>query len=120
MKLLRMNSSAIKVVARFRPPNALELSQGGETVVSFQSDDTLSLDMKSVPLHLNDGVGTDSVCRAVIQADIHLLLIDVLISIQSNRISLSTASNRRLMMSWPDTMGRSLHMVRLAVERLLL
>ena len=44
-----MRSSAIKVVARFRPPNALELSQGGETVVSFQTDDTLSLDMKSVP-----------------------------------------------------------------------
>ena len=41
-------SSAIKVVARFRPPNALELAQGGETVVSFQTEDTLSLDMKSV------------------------------------------------------------------------
>lgn len=41
-------SSAIKVVARFRPPNALELAQGGETIVSFETDDTLALDMKSV------------------------------------------------------------------------
>ena len=41
-------SSAIKVVARFRPPNALERSQSSETVVSFDSEDTLSLDMKSV------------------------------------------------------------------------
>ena len=41
-------SSAIKVVARFRPANALELSQGGETIVSFESDDTLSLDMRMV------------------------------------------------------------------------
>jgi hypothetical protein len=43
-----LNSSAIKVVARFRPPNALELSQGGETIVSFETDDTLTLDMKTV------------------------------------------------------------------------
>lgn len=41
-------SSAIKVVARFRPPNALELSQGGETIVSIDTDDTLTLDMKNV------------------------------------------------------------------------
>jgi len=56
-----MSSSAIKVVARFRPPNALELSQGGETVVSFQTDDTLALDMKSVPaqsmLYADRGIG---------------------------------------------------------------
>ena len=43
-----MTSSAIKVVARFRPPNALELAQGGETIVSIDTDDTLTLDMKSV------------------------------------------------------------------------
>ena len=43
-----MNSSAIKVVARFRPQNALELSNGGETIVAFQSEDSLTLDMKSV------------------------------------------------------------------------
>lgn len=71
-----VNSSAIKVVARFRPPNALELSHGGESVVSFQTDDTLSLDMKSVLVQsvlYIDGV------RAVIREDIHLLSIDVLI-----------------------------------------
>jgi hypothetical protein len=45
---LMVCSSAIKVVARFRPPNALELAQGGETIVSFETDDTLALDMKSV------------------------------------------------------------------------
>jgi hypothetical protein len=43
-----MGSSAIKVVARFRPPNALELAQGGETIVSIDTEDTLTLDMKSV------------------------------------------------------------------------
>ena len=43
-----MNSSAIKVVARFRPSNALELAQGGETIVSFDSTESLTIDMKSV------------------------------------------------------------------------
>jgi kinesin family member 5 len=42
------DSSAIKVVARFRPPNSLELAQGGETIVGFESEDTLSLEMKGV------------------------------------------------------------------------
>ena len=44
----RRSSSAIKVVARFRPPNALELAQGSEVVVNLGSEDTLTIDMKSV------------------------------------------------------------------------
>jgi hypothetical protein len=45
----RRYSSAIKVVARFRPPNALELQQGSEVVVNIESEDTLTIDMRSVP-----------------------------------------------------------------------
>jgi hypothetical protein len=45
----RRYSSAIKVVARFRPPNALELAQGSEVVVNIETEDTLSIDMRSVP-----------------------------------------------------------------------
>jgi hypothetical protein len=45
----RRYSSAIKVVARFRPPNALELAQGSDVVVNIETEDTLTIDMKTVP-----------------------------------------------------------------------
>jgi hypothetical protein len=70
------SSSAIKVVARFRPPNALELAQGGETIVSFETEDTLALDVKgvdSLPVDLADS------SRAIMLDDIRLRLTGVLI-----------------------------------------
>jgi hypothetical protein len=83
-----MRSSAIKVVARFRPPNALELSQGGDTVVSFENDDTLSLDVKSVvsPQTTHLVMLADTVREARIQENIRLRLIDVLICLRNKRI----------------------------------
>ena len=33
------------VVARFRPPNKAELASGGETVVSFDSEDTCNINV---------------------------------------------------------------------------
>ncbi|KGQ10820.1 Kinesin heavy chain [Beauveria bassiana D1-5] len=39
-------ANSIKVVARFRPQNRIELDSGGKPIVTFQSDDTCSLDSK--------------------------------------------------------------------------
>ncbi|KAJ2969193.1 hypothetical protein NQ176_g8800 [Zarea fungicola] len=39
-------ANSIKVVARFRPQNRIELESGGKPIVSFQGDDTCSLDSK--------------------------------------------------------------------------
>ncbi|KAI9808438.1 MAG: Kinesin heavy chain [Pycnora praestabilis] len=36
--------NTIKVVARFRPQNKIELASGGEPIVAFESDDTCNLD----------------------------------------------------------------------------
>ncbi|KAL0254443.1 Kinesin heavy chain [Diplodia seriata] len=38
-----MASNSIKVVARFRPQNKIEIASGGEPIVSFQSEDTCSI-----------------------------------------------------------------------------
>ncbi|KAL1993189.1 hypothetical protein VTN49DRAFT_3138 [Thermomyces lanuginosus] len=40
------NSSNIKVVARFRPQNKVELASGGETIVEFHGDDTCHINSK--------------------------------------------------------------------------
>ncbi|CAG8960750.1 hypothetical protein HYFRA_00002286 [Hymenoscyphus fraxineus] len=39
-------SNSIKVVARFRPQNRIELEQGGLPIVKFETEDTCSLDSK--------------------------------------------------------------------------
>ncbi|RDW79469.1 kinesin-like protein [Coleophoma cylindrospora] len=39
-------SNSIKVVARFRPQNKIEIAQGGEPIVQFESDETCKLDSK--------------------------------------------------------------------------
>ncbi|KAH7328228.1 P-loop containing nucleoside triphosphate hydrolase protein [Stachybotrys elegans] len=39
-------ANSIKVVARFRPQNRVELESGGKPIVSFSSDDSCSLDSK--------------------------------------------------------------------------
>jgi hypothetical protein len=70
------SSSAIKVVARFRPPNALELAQGGETIVSFETEDTLALDVKGVDTLSSTHADSS---RAIMLDDIRLRLTDVLI-----------------------------------------
>ncbi|KAI0017399.1 P-loop containing nucleoside triphosphate hydrolase protein [Xylariomycetidae sp. FL0641] len=39
-----MSANSIKVVARFRPQNKVELASGGEPIVSFDGDDTCKID----------------------------------------------------------------------------
>ncbi|TVY88585.1 Kinesin heavy chain [Lachnellula willkommii] len=39
-------SNSIKVVARFRPQNSIEVQQGGLPIVAFESEDTCALDSK--------------------------------------------------------------------------
>ena len=41
-----MSANSIKVVARFRPQNKIELDSGGKPIVSFQSEDSCSLDVR--------------------------------------------------------------------------
>lgn len=41
------NSNTIRVVCRFRPPNATELREGGEVVVDIVSEDSLKLNVRA-------------------------------------------------------------------------
>ncbi|KAF1930082.1 kinesin-domain-containing protein [Didymella exigua CBS 183.55] len=41
-----MASNTIKVVARFRPQNKIEIASGGEPIVDFKADDTCSINSK--------------------------------------------------------------------------
>ncbi|KAL1901987.1 Kinesin heavy chain [Sporothrix stenoceras] len=41
-----MSSNSIKVVARFRPQNKAELDYGGQPIVRFDGDDTMTIDSK--------------------------------------------------------------------------
>ncbi|KAB5577718.1 P-loop containing nucleoside triphosphate hydrolase protein [Coniochaeta sp. 2T2.1] len=40
------NSNTIKVVARFRPQNRIEIESGGQPIVSFDGDDTCTIDSR--------------------------------------------------------------------------
>ena len=42
-----MSANSIKVVARFRPQNKIELESGGKPIVTFDSDDTCTIDVCS-------------------------------------------------------------------------
>lgn len=42
-----MSANSIKVVARFRPQNRVELESGGKPIVKFDSEDTCSLEVRS-------------------------------------------------------------------------
>lgn len=44
-----VDSSFAIVVARFRPPNRAEIANGGESIVSFESEDTCSLNVRHLP-----------------------------------------------------------------------
>jgi len=39
-------SNSIKVVARFRPQNRREIEAGGQPIVTFDADDTCTLDVR--------------------------------------------------------------------------
>lgn len=39
------SSNTIKVVARFRPQNRIELESGGQPIVKFDGDDTVKIDV---------------------------------------------------------------------------
>lgn len=41
-----MSSNSIKVIARFRPQNKAELDYGGQPIVRFDGDDTLTVDVR--------------------------------------------------------------------------
>lgn len=40
-----MSNNTIKVVARFRPQNRVEIESGGKPIVAFNSEDTCTLDV---------------------------------------------------------------------------
>jgi kinesin family protein 5 len=40
-----MSNNSIKVVARFRPQNRVEIESGGKPIVRFDSEDTCTLDV---------------------------------------------------------------------------
>lgn len=44
-----MSANSIKVVARFRPQNKIELESGGKPIVSFSSEDSCTVDVRGVP-----------------------------------------------------------------------
>ena len=41
------NANSIKVVARFRPQNKVELASGGQPIVTFPDDDTCAINVGS-------------------------------------------------------------------------
>lgn len=45
-------SNSIKVVARFRPQNRIEVAEGGQPIVEFETEDTCRLDV-SIPYTWN-------------------------------------------------------------------
>lgn len=47
-------ANSIKVVARFRPQNRVELESGGKPIVRFDSEDSCSLDVSARPHAIND------------------------------------------------------------------
>lgn len=40
-----MSNNSIKVVARFRPQNRIEIESGGKPIVTFNSEDTCTIDV---------------------------------------------------------------------------
>lgn len=44
-----MSNNSIKVVARFRPQNRVEIESGGKPIVRFDSEDTCTLDVYTLP-----------------------------------------------------------------------
>jgi hypothetical protein len=44
-------NNSIKVVARFRPQNKVELESGGQPIVTFDAEDTCSLDVRAPSLN---------------------------------------------------------------------
>lgn len=43
-----MSANSIKVVARFRPQNRIELESGGKPIVSFDGEDSCTLDVRHI------------------------------------------------------------------------
>lgn len=39
------SANSIKVVARFRPQNRVEIESGGQPIVKFDGDDTVAIDV---------------------------------------------------------------------------
>lgn len=46
------SANSIKVVARFRPQNKVELESGGEPIVNFDGDDTCAINVRTIPTSL--------------------------------------------------------------------
>lgn len=57
-----MSANSIKVVARFRPQNRVELESGGKPIVSFNLEDSCSLDVRLSPGR--GPVGPQCICTA--------------------------------------------------------
>jgi kinesin family protein 5 len=43
------NANSIKVVARFRPQNRIEIESGGQPIVSFDGQETCTVDVSPAP-----------------------------------------------------------------------
>lgn len=41
------NANSIKVVARFRPQNQVELAAGGQPIMTIEGDDTCTVDVRA-------------------------------------------------------------------------
>lgn len=57
-----MSANSIKVVARFRPQNRVELESGGKPIVSFDGEDTCTLDV-CIPTQAPLASAISSVCE---------------------------------------------------------
>lgn len=67
-------SNSIKVVARFRPQNRIELAQGGLPIVKFETDDTCALDV-CTEMASSRGMFANVVCSQRRPADLSLSIV---------------------------------------------
>lgn len=58
------NANSIKVVARFRPQNRVEIESGGQPIVSFDGQDTCTVDV-SARRQRHEGSRSGRVCCIV-------------------------------------------------------
>jgi hypothetical protein len=61
-----MSNNSIKVVARFRPQNRIELESGGKPIVAFDGNDSCTVDVSSpLAMLITCAVVANRSCREV-------------------------------------------------------
>lgn len=58
MSAIMSAANSIKVVARFRPQNKIELESGGKPIVTFESEDSCRLDVSERRRRAQDAVAS--------------------------------------------------------------